>query len=187
MNLLYNPPPEKLTVDGKEYAIYTDFRDWMRFFDMQEDDSISERDRLLLSLEWYKESPPADKIEEALSALAWFASKSSGTRKNHNDRNKKSSEKVLSWDYDAPFVYAAFLAVYHIDLLAVEYLHWHVFLGLFEALPEDTPIKLRIGYRCVNLSEIKDKNERRRIRKIKEKVRIPAKAMDALQCGDFFG
>ncbi|MDE6730404.1 MAG: bacteriophage Gp15 family protein [Oscillospiraceae bacterium] len=48
----------------------------------------------------------------------------------------------------------------------VNEMHWHVFLNLFNTLPEDVPIKQRMFYRSVNLSSIKDKNERKRIRKI---------------------
>ena len=65
-------------------------------------------------------------------------------------------------------------------------MHWHKFLALFDALPEDTPIKKRIAYRGVNLAAIKDKNERKRIRKIKDAIRIPQPDLDAYQCGDYF-
>lgn len=145
MNLLYDALPDTVTVDGKAYRIYTDFRDWLRFYDMQEDDSISRRDKLLLMLEWYMDKPPA------------------------------------------AYVYAAFLSVYHMDLQQVEQMHWHLFLGLFDALPDETPIKQRMGYRSVNLAEVKDKNERRRIRKIQDRIRIPQPELDGYQCGAFFG
>mgnify|MGYP003271871865 CR=1 FL=1 len=41
MNLLYDALPDTVTVDGKAYRIYTDYRDWLRFYDMQEDDGLS--------------------------------------------------------------------------------------------------------------------------------------------------
>lgn len=94
---------------------------------------------------------------------------------------------MLSWQYDAAYVYAAFLSVYHMDLQQVEQMHWHLFLGLFDALPDETPIKQRMGYRSVNLAEVKDKNERRRIRKIQDRIRIPQPELDGYQCGAFFG
>ena len=31
MNLLYDALPDTVTVDGKAYRIYTDYRDWLRF------------------------------------------------------------------------------------------------------------------------------------------------------------
>ena len=50
MNLLYDALPDTVTVDGKAYRIYTDYRDWLRFYDMQEDDGLSKREKLLLML-----------------------------------------------------------------------------------------------------------------------------------------
>jgi len=50
MNLLYDALPDTVTVDGKAYRIYTDYRDWLRFYDMQEDDALSKREKLLLML-----------------------------------------------------------------------------------------------------------------------------------------
>ena len=46
MNLLYDALPDTVTVDGKAYRIYTDYRDWLRFYDMQEDDGLSKREKL---------------------------------------------------------------------------------------------------------------------------------------------
>lgn len=177
-----------MTVDGKAYRIYTDYRDWLRFYDMQEDDGLSKREKLLLMLEWYIDKPPLSCLEEALEALIGFATRSEEQpeqRQEHSGR--KTTDRVLSWQYDAAYVYAAFLSVYHMDLQQVEQMHWHLFLGLFDALPDETPIKQRMGYRSVNLAEIKDKKERLRIRKIQDRIRIPQPELDGYQCGAFFG
>ena len=187
MNLLYDALPDTVTVDGKAYRIYTDYRDWLRFYDMQEDDGLSKREKLLM-LEWYIDKPPLSCLEEALEALIGFATRSEEQpeqRQEHSGR--KTTDRVLSWQYDAAYVYAAFLSVYHMDLQQVEQMHWHLFLGLFDALPDETPIKQRMGYRSVNLAEIKDKNERLRIRKIQDRIRIPQPELDGYQCGAFFG
>ena len=76
MNLLYDALPDTVTVDGKAYRIYTDYRDWLRFYDMQEDDGLSKREKLLLMLEWYIDKPPLSCLEEALEALIGFATRS---------------------------------------------------------------------------------------------------------------
>ena len=135
MNLLYDALPDTVTVDGKAYRIYTDYRDWLRFYDMQEDDGLSKREKLLLMLEWYIDKPPLSCLEEALEALIGFATRSEEQpeqRQEHSGR--KTTDRVLSWQYDAAYVYAAFLSVYHMDLQQVEQMHWHLFLGLFDAL-----------------------------------------------------
>lgn len=189
MNLLYEAPPNAVEVAGKSYPIYTDFRDWLRFFDMQEDTGLSQRDKLLMMLEWYKEKPPIELLEESLNALILFASRKEKTpdAETFKESERKSTDKVLSWSFDAAFVYAAFLSAYQIDLMMLPEMHWHIFLALFDALPDDTPIKQRMSYRAVNLSAVKDENERRRIARIQERIRIPHEDLDAYQCGEFFG
>lgn len=187
MNLLYEAPPDTVEVGGTAYPIYTDFRDWLRFFDMQEDSSISRREKLLLMLEWYRKKPPPELLQESIEALIRFASRKEALPEEDEDPERKSTDRVLSWNYDAAYVYAAFLSVYRIDLLTAPQMHWHIFLALFDALPEDTPIKQRMGYRAVNLAAVKDKNERIRIQKIQNSIRIPGEKLDAYQCGAFFG
>lgn len=191
-NLLYETPPDFVEIGGNRYSVVTDFRDWLRFFDLQSDNSIQQTERVLMMLEWYRDVPPirsAEDAEEALDALVAFATRQepdSEERAKGKQSGNASTERLLSWSYDSPYIYAAFLAVYGIDLDKVETMHWHKFLALFDALPEDTPIKKRIAYRGVNLAAIKDKNERKRIRKIKDAIRIPQPDLDAYQCGDYF-
>ena len=187
MNLFYEELPDSVTVSGSSYRIYTNFRDWLKFFDLQEDEKIPQRDKILLMFHWYQELPPPEHAEEALNALIAFAVRDENiiwkTQKNQN----KSTGKILSWSYDAAYIYSAFLSVYQIDLIKTQEIHWHLFLNLFDALPEDVPIKQRMSYRAVNISTIKDKAERKRILKIKEQIRIPHKKLNASQTGDFFG
>ena len=38
MNVFYEGLPEVLVIDGKEYPIITDFREWLRFSDMLKSD-----------------------------------------------------------------------------------------------------------------------------------------------------
>lgn len=187
MNLLYEPLPESVTVGGKAYPVYTDFRDWLRFYDLQEEDRLSRQDKLLMMLGWFKEMPPVELIEEALHALIAFAANTEIRPGQKATSAPKSTEQILAWSYDAPYIYAAFLSVYRIDLLTVKYMHWHVFLSLLNGLPEDVPLKKRIGYRTIHPAEIKDKERKKQLLKIKNSVRIPHKPLDAQATGEFFG
>ena len=183
MNLLYEKFPETVRISGKEYPIYTDFRNWLRFFDMLEEKGLSEREKMLLALRWYQEPIPPELWEESIQALIRFAICGEIPEQSaKSGRNKK----ILSWSFDAPFVYAGFLSVYQIDLLTVQ-MHWHLFRALFDALPEDTPIKQRMYYRGVNIAEIRDKNEKKRVLKIQQQIRIPQEKMNAFEIGSVFG
>ena len=54
------------------------------------------------------------------------------------------------------------------DLNEIEYLHWWKFKSLFEGLNEENQICKIMGYRSIDLSKIKDKEERKRYKKIKQ-------------------
>ena len=188
MNVLLDTFPEFVTVSGKDYPIYTDFRNWIKFFSLHESENISQKTKIAASFQWFKEEPPPpEQAEEALNALIAFAlMQEENETFSGKSGNSSTTRKILSWEYDSAYIYAAFLSVYHLDLRK-EKMHWHLFLKLFEALPEETPIKKRMSYRAINLSEIKDKAERKRIRKIQQQIKIPQSPLSAMQTGDFFG
>lgn len=48
INALYEPFQEHITVEGEEYPIITDFRDWLRFADLMRDSDVSKRDKVYL-------------------------------------------------------------------------------------------------------------------------------------------
>ena len=183
MNLLYEQFPETLRVSGKDYAIFTDFKNWLKFFDMLEESELSEREKMLLALRWFQEPIPPELWEQAIQELIKFAIRGEIPENQGKSGRRK---KILSWSFDAPYIYSAFLSVYQIDLLKTG-MHWHLFLALFDALPEDTPIKQRMYYRGVNIGDIKDKNEKKRIRKIQQQIRIPQENMNAFEIGSVFG
>lgn len=82
-------------------------------------------------------------------------------------------KKLFDFDFDAEAIKAGFMYAYGIDLVSIEYLHWQQFTALLGYLPEDTEYQQRVSYRNMNLAEIKDKEERKRILKIQKKIRIP--------------
>lgn len=183
MNLLYEKFPETVRISGKDYPIYTDFKNWLKFFDMLEEPKLSEHEKMLLALRWYQEPISPELWEQAIQELVKFAIRGDIPEQS---QNKGSSKKILSWSFDAPYIYSAFLSEYRIDLLQKN-MHWHLFLALFDALPEDTPIKQRMYYRGVNIGEIKDKNEKKRVQKIQRQIRIPQQNMDVFAIGAVFG
>lgn len=186
INILFEELPDAVEVSGKFYKIATDFRDWIAFFDMMSDSEFDQKQKLLTALTWFANEIPPN-IADSYNALIDFAS-CSGIRKNPDStqKNELSEIPALSWLYDSAYVLGAFRQVYGIDLIRIEYMHWWEFSALFEALPEDTPIKKRIAYRQVKISDIKDKNRRKQILKIKKSVAFPHKPISAEKTGDIF-
>ena len=57
---------------------------------------------------------------------------------------------------------------------------------LFDGLSEDTEIRQRIMYRGINLADIKDKEERKRIAKIQRSIQLPAEELTDYEIGNAF-
>lgn len=57
---------------------------------------------------------------------------------------------------------------------------------LFDGLSEDNEIKKRIMYRGMNLNEIKDPEERKRIRKIQKVIELKQEELTDFDIGDAF-
>lgn len=187
LNLLFEKLPDTVEVSGKFYQIATDFRDWIAFFDMMADENFNQKQKMLTALQWFTDEIP-DNLAEAYNALIRFAS-CSEIRKNPQNIEKSGKDSgvpSLSWLYDSAYVLGAFRQVYGIDLIRTEYMHWWEFSALFEALPEDTPIKKRIGYRQIRISDISDKERRKQILKIKQAVAFPHAPVSAGQTGEIF-
>jgi hypothetical protein len=185
MNLLYNPLPEAVWIQGVAYPVYTDFRNWIAFFDMIADETYRPSEKLLTSLKWYREKPPSDLLS-AWNGLLQFADCEENPSGAAPEKQDGNSRPYFSWSYDSAYVLGAFRQCYQMDLRTIPFLHWYEFMALFEALPGDTPVKKRIGYRSINTSSIKDKTRRKEIEKIQRQIAIPHAPMSATDVGAIF-
>ena len=189
LNVLYEQFPECVSVQGKDYPIETDFREWIRFSELVEDDDIPWQMKVRLMLQWYLEKVPDD-LEAAIYALGDFLSAQKIYL--YDDRAEKEENKNLkpafSFQEDAGCIYTAFVDCYGIDLQTVPYMHWWKFKTLFDGLPENTEIKQRMMYRTIDANSIKDKEERKRVKRIQQKFALHKKKrfVDDYEIGDAF-
>ena len=174
MNILFEKFPEAVEVDGKSYSVETDFREWIRFTELVEDEKVPWQMKCHLLLQWYTEEIP-ENIEGAINALGEFLTASLAEDNAYENVDNSSRKQDYSFSQDAECIYSAFREVYGIDLQSVEYMHWWEFRTLFAGLPETTEIKQRIIYRNVDLREVKDKDERKRIKRIQSVIALKKK------------
>ncbi len=188
INILYEKLPDAVEVSGNFYNISTDFRDWIAFFDMYENQEIDLKTKMVTSFKWFEDEIPTD-IKEAYNSLINFASCKDIQYINSSGNSSELSAKapVLSWLYDSTYILGAFLEIYNIDLIDIEYMHWWKFHALFEALPEETLVKKRMAYRSIQTSKIKDKERRKQIVKIKKSIAFPHAPLSAERVGEVFG
>lgn len=188
MNVFYEELPEALEINGREYLVITDFREWIRFSDMLKSDIPPEFKLEFLSEMFLEEVPDLyteDGIEEVMDAITSFLSLSgtefpdiSSDEANSEEESEEveyeeqRAKKAIYYEQDAPYIISAFRREYQIDLLSVPYMHWWEFRMLLDGLSEESQIKKRIYWRTCDVSKM-DKKERREILKIRRSITIP--------------
>ena len=59
------------------------------------------------------------------------------------------------------------------DLQDIEYLHWWKFRAMFEDLDESTKMAQIMSYRAMDISKIKDKEEKNRYKRLQQIYSLP--------------
>ena len=169
-----------VVVDGVEHPIHTDFRPWLRFDRLirqfAKDSATSDEHRTLQFLMMYQTSLPTD-IEKAIQALFSFYSleeREEETEAAHNP----NKEPVFDLEQDSAFIFGAFMQVYRVDLVEIEYMHWWKFRKLIDALPGSTKLSDIMDIRSRSTKDLKGEDKRRlnelkRIYSIKGEKRKP--------------
>lgn len=136
--------PCELEFMGRRYRINTAFDTVLRVFALQRDELFTPTQRITLTAEILagKRAAKLDIesqvqfVEEALSMIV-------------GEGRETNEPKLLDFEQDAPYIYAAFLSVYGLDLYKMAgygprrraRLDWRQFIALFMGLPDDTKIK----------------------------------------------
>ena len=160
MNILIDLLPSSVKIDGTEYEINSDFRTSVLFSLLMEDDNLSEEEKVLQALNLYYPTIP-NNSEKAIEKIKWFYSCGKLDNPIGNKKARAISKKVFDFEIDANYIYSAFMSQYNIDLQDIEELHWWKFKALLEGLKEDNKLSKIIEYRSVDLSKIKDKEQRK--------------------------
>lgn len=183
-NILTDSLPESVDVDGTSYPIHTNFKDWISFFLLHEDRELTDVEKIAVSMNWYLETVPANR------AAAYLVLQEFAACENLPKSKRKSSgagaAPVFSYLHDSAYLFSDFWRYYQLNLQQ-QALHWFAFTTLFEGLPEDSSVKQRIAYRCINTGNIKDNKERNRILRIQNAIAIPKAPMTASEVGSLFG
>lgn len=191
MNLLTTALPDTITVDGREYTIHTDFRDWIRFCEMLLDEDLKEEEKVYIALMMYTEEQP-DNIQLALKGLTDFylmaeevVDDQEEQVEEHAEEHEVTPKPVYDWTVDSAYIIGAFQKTYGIDLTNIKYMHWWRFKALFTSIIE-FDLEERIGYRALDTSKIKDKDERKRLDRIKKTLMLKTSVSDE-EIGGVFG
>lgn len=160
MNILIDLLPSSVKIDGAEYEINSDFRTSVLFSLLMEDNELTEEQKVLQAVNLYYPVIPKD-IGKAIEQIKWFYGCGKLDKPIGNNKRKTNSKKVFDFEVDANYIYSAFMSQYNIDLQDIGQLHWWKFKALLEGLKEDNKLSKIIQYRSMDLSKIKDKEQRK--------------------------
>lgn len=170
MNILV----DKLPTDYEGLKINTNFRSFILFELLMQDRDVDKEDKIALALELFYDEFPRD-IKKAFDGILWFYTRGKKTKepKNENEQLNNNKKKIYSFEHDADLIYTAFLDQYGVDLNDIEYLHWFKFKAMFEGLKGENKICEIMGYRSVDVGKIKDKEEKKRYKKLQREWALP--------------
>lgn len=189
MNFFYEEFPMEVDVKGESIKIITDFREYIRLLDMLKDQELDALRKFAIIQQYFIDDVIVD--EEAISALSRFIMMDTncaevGNVCDYEEPRGNQKKNLFSYSIDYPYILSGFMKDYGIDLIDIKYMHWWKFRMLFDGLSDDTEIKQRIMYRSVDLSEIKDKEERKRIKKIQKSIQLPSEKLTDYDIGNAF-
>lgn len=188
---LYEDLPSSVEVDGDVWHLDLSFDRVLRAVNLLEDPEMTDSDRLEVFLNLLisgKEIPAEEDWEATATAIIDLiqpdAKASSAPQTdllgNPMEFKPKSSEgEDYRFGPDDKYIYAAFWQTYHIDLMKERgHLHWLAFTALLQALPEDTMFQRICQIRSTDIREIKDSDERKRMKELQEQFALPLKGGD---------
>ncbi len=181
MSILTEGLPDSLVISGQSCKIRTDMKTWLRFSELMAGSEEENRKNLPKMFKLVFDELPSNLFAAAAEMIQFYAcGKIAGDKKGSGVPTKKA----FDFEYDADLIYAAFLQQYNLDLVDST-LHWWKFRALLDSLSEETQFVKVVQYRSVNLSKIKDKEQRKFYRKMKELYRLPDNRSEAKKEEDF--
>lgn len=140
-----SPLPSAVKVNGRDFLLHTDYRNWIEFdriLSKKGIDKITYGD--LLDTVLHGDTVPyTDEMSELLQGILDFYAAKNPCPKNYGG----GGSKVLDYDIDSDYLYSAFLEQYRLDLCEVEELHWHKFLALLRGISDDSMLGKIMSYR----------------------------------------
>lgn len=172
-NLILDRLPN-ITPNGLK--IRTDFRESIKFELLMQNSNIEEKDKVTLALNLYFYDiniKNEEELKKSVNDILWFyRCGKEETTSQGKETKKETSKRIYSYEFDAEYIYSAFMEQYKIDLNK-EYLHWWKFKALFNSLNEEVLFSKIMSYRAMDLLKIKDKDMKKYYKKMKKIYALP--------------
>ena len=124
--------PTTLKVNGRNYAIRSDYRNILTIFTAFADDELSDDEKLFVCLKRLFvdfNKVPKKEYKEAYEAAFRFI--------ECGQQASSNSPRVLDWEKDEQLIFPAVNKVAGTEIRALPYLHWWTFLGYFQSVDHE--------------------------------------------------
>lgn len=143
---------------------------------------------MALNLYYYEPEKLVD-VKQAIQDILWFYRCGKEDKdvdiENQNNDVKDKQTQIYSYEFDAEYIYSAFMEQYKIDLSSIRYLHWWKFKALLISLNENVLFSKIMGYRAMEISKIKDKDMEKHYKKMKKLYALPDMRSEEEKENDF--
>ena len=159
--------------------IRTDFREGIKFELLMQDNKISDKEKIAISLNlFFYDTKVIKNIKIAINDIIWFytCGKIKDNKEivdNNKNKNNNKQKQIYNYEFDAEYIYSAFMEQYKINLNKIPYLHWWEFRALLNSLNENVLFSKIMSYRAIDLSKIKDKETKKYYKKMKQIYKFP--------------
>ncbi len=125
--------PKELEVNGKKWAIRSDFRDVLNILVAMDDVDLKEDEKWMIALSIlyleFSDMNPSD-YEEAIEKAMWFLSMGEQRTQDIKDI------RIYDWQKDEQMIFSAVNKVSGTEVRSVDYMHFWTFMGYFNEVGE---------------------------------------------------
>lgn len=173
-NILLDELPK---ITPNSYKINTSYKQGIKFELLMQDNELQKEEKVMLALALFydkkeiNQMKTPEELQKRINDILWFY-KCNKIEQNNKGVNARKEKQIYSYEFDADKIYSAFMQQYNVDLQKTD-LHWWQFRSMFESLTDKTQIVEIMGYRAIDLSKIKDKEEKKRYKELKRIYVLP--------------
>lgn len=118
--------PEAVDIDGKSYAINSDYRAVLDIITALSDNELTMPEKLNVTLLIFYEGCIPTNTETAIAECFKFINRGMQTAEK-----SEPTQKIVDWEKDFAYIADAIMLKSGLDIRGVEHLHWWTFLGYY--------------------------------------------------------
>ena len=166
--------PRAILIGGVDYAINTDFRVMADFETKITRADVSEPQVFARIFQetiaaLFIDIPSNENIKDIIDGVLWYYR--CGKEPDSTRSGGGSAKRYYDYDEDSDYIFAAYMQQYG-DNLTTSHMHWWEFRAKFMGLTDETEFVKIMQYRGTNVSKIKNKEEKARIKRLQERFAL---------------